>query len=803
MLGRFWLWLRGQEGWITLILLNLLVLMPVIAFQDAGWLGKGARGSEDLVKTALGGAWGSLLLARSGLTGFVALPLGLILGSLWVGAAIGDALPPIEAIAQRLGPYITWLRLVREGKPAGPDPLSPIFWESVNRLGHLAERLRAWANAAMSGGTSSDNLVFLLFIAVLVWLSAFLAGWGLYRWHRPFTAVLPAGIFVTVNVFLANQGWGYVVVYLACALLLVLAMNLLHLERTWQQRGIDYSLELPFDIGFVASWLALGLIILTLPLPGFTANPIANAWWNVVNQPWSEVEGTVNRLFSGLYNPNPSLGSGPRGSLTLGGSFNPLEEAPVFMYVTTDEPVPDLKEFREIGEEPTAPVHYWRGITYDYYTGRGWQQSERTPLDRTAWQPVMAMETLGLIPLTQEVEILSPRAGLIYAANQPITVSIPYRVLSLGPEDYAGLLVRERGGGSLHYTVVSLIPRLGEDDLRAASTLYPTWVTKRYLQLPPNLPQRVIALSKEITKNATNPYDKALAIQEYLRKLPYDPNILLPPGDFDAVDYFLFIQKGYCNYFGTAMAVMLRTVGVPARVAQGYLPGEYDWNEHRYIVRTNRQHVWTEVYFPPFGWIEFEPTPGYPAITRPPGSLLGKQPEEPLPPPPVATANADSILEELGDFSPLLIAIMVVGSLGLLAWRLYPAWERRLSPTRYVVMIYGRMLRLAAWGGFKRLPAQTPAEHAVVLAEALAREPNRLRLWPPGKPALPHQEGQERQQTLNIVAAYQAACYGPRPLTDDDRERVRAAWLAIRHRLWVLAGKTRLQRIGHSLLRRR
>jgi len=801
MLGRFWGWLRGQEGWSTLILVNLLVLLPVIAFQDAGWLGKGAKGTEDLVKTALGGAWGALFLARSGLTGFVALPLGLILGSIWVGAAIGDALPSIEAVWLRLGPYVAWLRLIREGKPAGPDPLSPLFWESVNRLGHLAARLRAWVEAAMSGGTSSDNLVFLLFIAVLVWLSAFLAGWGLYRWHRPLIATLPAGIFVIVNVFLANQGWGYVVVYLACALLLVLTMNLLHLERAWQRRGIDYSVELPFDIGFAASWLALGLIVLTLPLPGLTANPIANAWWNTVNQPWSEVESTVNRLFSGLYNPNPSLGSGLRGNLVLGGSFSPIEEAPIFMYVTTDEPVPDIRDFREIGEEPTAPVHYWRGITYDYYTGRGWQQSERGELDRTARQPVMLVDPLGFVPLTQEVEIVSARAGLIYAANQPITVSLPYRLLSMGPEDYAGLLARGPGGGNLRYTVVSWIPHLGEEDLREASTIYPSWVIKRYLQLPPSLPQRVIDLSREITRKATNPYDKALAIQEYLRKLPYDPNILLPPGDFDAVDYFLFIQKGYCNYFGTAMAVMLRAVGVPARVAQGYLPGEYDWNAHRYIIRTNHQHVWTEVYFPPFGWIEFEPTPGYPAITRPPGSLLGRQPEEPPPLPPTATSrDTGDILGEFGAFGPLLAALLVIGGLGLLAWRLYPAWERRLSPARYVAMIYRRMARCATWGGFKRSPAQTPAEHAAALAARLAQGRSRVGHWRPGEPDI---SPQERQHILNIAMAYQAACYGPRPLTEDDREWVRSAWLAVRHRLWALAVKGCLRWISSGLRRRR
>ncbi len=778
---RFFRWLGGEEGWSALLLLTFLVLLPVAAFQDARWLNTGA---EDLTKTAVLGAWIALLLARSRWPGIITLPGGLLLGGAWVFAAVGGALPTLETVGNRLRLLWPWLQLVWEKKPTGPDPLSPLFWEAVRQTGFLANRFVAWVNIAVNGGVSSDNLVFLLQIAVLVWLVSFLAGWGLYRWRQPLIAVLPVGVFIFVNVYLADQGLGYLVSYLACALLILLTSNVLRLQRAWERQGLDYASELPFDVGFVSSWLVLGLVLLALPLPGLSTNPVARVWWNTLGQPWSEVETTVNRLFSGVNIPNQTMGSGAKSALVLGASFDPRQETPVFMYVSTDEVVPDLREFREMGEEPQAPSHYWRGLTYDLYTGRGWQNTERALLERRADQPVGQVNPLGFISLTQYVEIIPPRVDLIYAANQPITVSRDYYLQALGAEAYASLSFRNAPLTGMRYTAVSWIPHLGEDDLRVISSLYPSWVTKRYLQLPATLPQRVIDLSKELTAQAKTPYDKALAIQTYLRKLPYDPSILLPAGDFDAVDHFLFLQKGYCDYFGTAMAVMLRTVGVPARIARGYLPGEYNWTDHRYIVKENRLHVWTEVYFPPYGWIEFEPTPGQPAIVRPPGSLLGGSPEV-VEPPPVTSPSPD-LLGDLGLAGQALGLLLGLGILGSLVWTLYPAWEQRLSPARYAALIYRRMGRYAAWGGLGQRPAQTPREYAATLSRGLAREPGGLRLggWRLGAATPSPQEG---EQVAQIARAYEAATYGPKPLEEDQRSRVQQAWMGIKRRLWAVA----------------
>jgi len=115
-----------------------------------------------------------------------------------------------------------------------------------------------------------------------------------------------------------------------------------------------------------------------------------------------------------------------------------------------------------------------------------------------------------------------------------------------------------------------------------------------------------------------NAYDRAKALESYLREIKYNELIEAPPAGQDGVDYFLFdVREGYCDYYASAMAVMARAVGIPARVAAGYSQGEYNPDTEAYRVREKNAHAWVEVYFPRYGWVEFEPTAAEPAIVRP------------------------------------------------------------------------------------------------------------------------------------------------------------------------------------------
>src|SRR5262249_42018717 len=151
-----------------------------------------------------------------------------------------------------------------------------------------------------------------------------------------------------------------------------------------------------------------------------------------------------------------------------------------------------------------------------------------------------------------------------------------------------------------------------EQSLRNAGTTYPDWVSKHYLQLPDTITARTRARAREIVQQAgaSNPYDQAKAVQDALRRLIYDESRPAPPPDRDWVDYFLFSgQRGSCDDFATSMVVMLRSLNVPARLAQGYAGGTLDSQANAYIVRESIGHSWPEVYFPGYGWQRFEPTP--------------------------------------------------------------------------------------------------------------------------------------------------------------------------------------------------
>jgi transglutaminase-like putative cysteine protease len=169
------------------------------------------------------------------------------------------------------------------------------------------------------------------------------------------------------------------------------------------------------------------------------------------------------------------------------------------------------------------------------------------------------------------------------------------------------------------------------EELRAAGTEYPEWVTEKFLQLPDDLPQSIRDLAASVTADSDTPYDKAGAITRYLRgNIKYAPTIPKPPADADPLEWILFSHReAYCVYYASAEVVMLRSLGIPARMAVGFsqgtgtsavegLPEEAEEIAiNTYTVRRNNAHAWPEVYFPGIGWVEFEPTGNQSPLDRP------------------------------------------------------------------------------------------------------------------------------------------------------------------------------------------
>ena len=160
------------------------------------------------------------------------------------------------------------------------------------------------------------------------------------------------------------------------------------------------------------------------------------------------------------------------------------------------------------------------------------------------------------------------------------------------------------------YQATSDIAQPGAADLRTADGSYPADVMAEYLALP-SVDRRIPRLAEQITASSSNNYDKALALENYLRTRFAYTLQLSRTVPHDPLANFLFERKeGHCEYFASSMAVMLRTLGIPSRVVNGFRTGEFNDLTSQYVVRASNAHSWVEAYFPNYGWIAFDPTPG-------------------------------------------------------------------------------------------------------------------------------------------------------------------------------------------------
>jgi transglutaminase-like putative cysteine protease len=216
---------------------------------------------------------------------------------------------------------------------------------------------------------------------------------------------------------------------------------------------------------------------------------------------------------------------------------------------------------------------------------------------------------------------------MIFAAPDILSVNLPIaaslRELPVANEGdtpvYEVTSARTREGLEANdsYVVVSAQTMITERELEQASTEYPENIRQLYLQLPENTSERVKAEAQSITADWPSVYAKVRAVETYLRSIPYNDEIEAPPPDRDPVEYFLYdIREGYCDYYATSMVVMLRSLGIPARTVSGYAEGRYDEESRLFYVTERDAHTWVEVFFPGYGWIEFEPTAGETQLNR-------------------------------------------------------------------------------------------------------------------------------------------------------------------------------------------
>jgi len=318
--------------------------------------------------------------------------------------------------------------------------------------------------------------------------------------------------------------------------------------------------------------------------------------------------------YMGRTSLQPTLMSGFSDDVELGQIGEIKKNSAVVMRVRTGKPV-------------GYPTLRWRGIALSSFDGKRWSSPDREAVTIPAGLN-------GWINLTERPPDPDPNATVLRYTIllQPVatdTMFAPANAISLrgnlsgeGSNLEAGArrsyIIRDATGsvfnpfhnfGTLRYEGFSLLPALNVSRLRTASTSYPEEIRGAYLQLP-KLDPRIPELARQITARALTPIDKTIAVEGYLRsRYAYTLNLTGKPGD-DALAHFLFeTRAGHCEYFASAMAILLRTLGIPTREVNGFLPGEYNDLGGDYIVRASDAHSWVEVYFPGTGWMTFDPTP--------------------------------------------------------------------------------------------------------------------------------------------------------------------------------------------------
>ncbi|MDQ7826246.1 MAG: transglutaminaseTgpA domain-containing protein [Candidatus Eremiobacteraeota bacterium] len=270
---------------------------------------------------------------------------------------------------------------------------------------------------------------------------------------------------------------------------------------------------------------------------------------------------------------------------------------------------------------------YYRGVAFSRYTGSAWLASEEKPKEISTVEPplLVRLESPGQKRNIQIFYIQRELPNIIYGAYQPYELYFPTQNIFM---DRNRTLISpfnlEKG---MIYSCVSVS---SEPERRRLLYMAPvesqpgfSLTQQEYLELPP-LSSRLKNLVSKIVRNYDRPYEKAQALSTFLKtSYPYDLDIPPFPGNAEHVDYFLFEQKrGYCEHFATAFAVMCRTCGIPARLVAGFAPGTYNPITGYYEVRSEDAHAWVEVYFARYGWMAFDPTPGF---NDDPGSLPKKK----------------------------------------------------------------------------------------------------------------------------------------------------------------------------------
>jgi transglutaminase-like putative cysteine protease len=647
-----------------------------------------------------------------------------------------------------------------------------------------------WWTRITDGSAGQEPSVYFVLICWLMWISGAWLSWCVLRWRKPMLGLIPGAAAFATNVlnYPRDQN-GYTLAVLVLTLALLLWTNYTTSIASARRAQVKLTGDARWDFWESGLVAMAALIVLAILLPPLSTIDRTTSVGSSLLTSWAELQLRLNH-------------PGVAGSGTGGGTTGFVTDVPLGGALTRTK---DTVFTYQVTSESTAP-RYFRGVNVTSTTNGEWRYPALAQFELRAQvhknQNVSYPEDYQAIALGSfSVRMIRPPngnadiifyPGTLYRTDREafatqvltreqanmIVISTIDRLDSVLPPTSAG-----------NYAVTTEYSVATEPDLQAAGAAYPAWV-QQYTSLPPSgyrttqVMQAIHDLAQQIVKDAgaTNPYDKATAIQNYLRaNYTYDLGASNAGPTPDRLYNFLFVSKrGYCEFFASAMGDMLRSLGIPTRLVNGFGPGQFDTQTHLWTVRGEDAHTWVEAYFPKFGWIPFEPTPdtgnGYNPIPRGsqgqtpclrdsgcdgatptplvPGLLPSPTPRGPRDPgtAPPATSSFTLRIPDAGTLSE------IVGVLLALVLLSFAAAARYLRP-RSVMGVWKRMLSLSGLAGLNPRPGETPLE--------LGRRMQKT--FP---------EASEPAGAL--AGAFVVAAYAPPDMAESVRPSVMEAWTELR-----------------------
>jgi transglutaminase-like putative cysteine protease len=279
---------------------------------------------------------------------------------------------------------------------------------------------------------------------------------------------------------------------------------------------------------------------------------------------------------------------------------------------------------RQLSGMPFA-ILKWRGVSLDRFDGHNWIKTDRhhVALDASPNNEYWIHPVVEARETARYEILLEPLAtSALFGPYQIRAISGLVQGVEFDNDD--SLYVRFPSARRTQYEVLSEIPnRSRMRDPGPDAEPIPSNISRRYLQLPKDLDPRIFQLATDITTRGQSTIDKASLVESYLKKnYKYTLNLTWAPGPQPVATFLFQSKSGHCEYFASAMAILLRAAGIPTRLINGFLMGEYNPVGQDYIVRESDAHTWVEVYVPGRGWMEFDPTP--PDLNQKELSLAGQ-----------------------------------------------------------------------------------------------------------------------------------------------------------------------------------